>query len=152
MGKTRYLLLCLAALLFSGCSDIKTYQDTPDKNLHVHVKLKDDDERITGYLNLFAETSKCHFDYVGSVELNKSVVDIGLPPGKNLQMTFDVTRSSILGGTHDMKLSAALRVRAGYNYYAKFSWVDGMYDLKMFESLPHRSSMRKIPVDPSNGC
>ena len=152
MKTFQFMPIALAALFLIGCSAVRPFHEAPERNLHVRVKLKDDDAKIRADLDLFAKVDKCNDSYIGSVELNKPVMDIGLPIGKELHLTYSVTRNSFSGGRRTLNFLSSLTPRPGYEYYADLSWVDGMYNLEVFESQGRGKGKHRIALNPAQGC
>ena len=73
----RYVILLLAYSFLAGCSGIKTYQNTLDKNLHIKTETYSGSmfSKVRAAVDIYRVDADCKTEYEGTVQLkNPSVV------------------------------------------------------------------------------
>ena len=97
----RAALLLLA--LVAACSGLRTYPTGPGGNLAVRSQMDDD---VRASLHIHRVDAHCRTEYVGTVELDRAALLLGLPPEQTsyLVVTFDT--SSFLGGSRSTRTGA----------------------------------------------
>ncbi len=97
-----FRLVCSLSLLVAvaGCSNLKTYPNTADKNLQVQTKLSG--SFLTGveaFLHIHRLKDSCSGDYLGTVELKNGLTQVGIAPGQPTYLAFAFNTSARLGGS-----------------------------------------------------
>lgn len=145
----------LAVLLLAACSGVKTYPEAASKNVHLHTRVVDGSimTSMRADLDIFTVDAKCETSYVGTVELGKPAVDIGIPPGQLTYLVFVFSSKGMLGGVHgSTTYETLLRPRAGYEYRAEVRYVDDIYNVDLFETLPRSKQGHELPPRRLDGC
>jgi hypothetical protein len=121
----------LLLLLLAGCSGLKPYPSDPGGNLAVRSQM---DRDVRASLHIHRVDARCRTEYVGTVELDRPALTVGLPPGQTsyLVVTFDT--SSFLGGSRSTSAGALLVPRPGGRYELGARYHDGIYDVALAES------------------
>lgn len=152
--KTTWLPL-LSALMLAGCSGMKTYPDVANKNVHLRTKVVDGSVMTSMHagLDIYTVDAKCETIYVGTVELDKPAVDIGIPPGQLTYLMFVFSSKGMLGGVNSATTyETLLRPRAGYEYRAEVRYVDDIYNVDLFESQPGKKGGRELEPRRLENC
>lgn len=155
MNKRLSLFLLLVPALLAGCSGVKTYPEQPNKNMHVRTKLDAGGvmSSVRADLDIYTVDAKCETQYAGSVELDRANVDIGIPPGQPVYLMFVFSSKGMLGGVRgSTSYATLLRPRAGYEYRADVRYVDDIYNVDMFETLPQKKDGRELPPRRLESC
>jgi hypothetical protein len=152
--KTSFFLL-LAALLLAGCSGVKTYPDLASKNVHVRTKLVE--ERMFGSiradLDVYSVDAKCEAQYLGTLELDKASVDLGIPSGQQTYLVFVFSSKGMLGSAKgSTTYTTLLRPRAGFEYRADVRYVDDIYNVDLIETQPGKKSGRELEPRRLENC
>jgi len=121
----------LGLALLAGCEATRYYSGTSEKNLKVSSSLSGT-RAVMGVHRL----DGCSTVYEGIVELDKPVVDVGLPPGRPTVLVFEFYSSSLLMGNTSIKKEAMVQPRPGYRYEASVSYKDALYDVQLWEYAP----------------
>jgi len=129
MIRPAVFLLVLVAI--TGCSGIKTYPNTMDKNLFVDLK-KDRGVRVS--LDVYDVDANCRAGYRGTVQLDAKVSEVGIPTSKWLFLSFNFARSSIIFGNSSMGHGTMIKARRGKIYRAKAIYRDDMYSVEIREA------------------
>lgn len=149
------LFSLLSALLLAGCSGVKTYPDMAGKNVHVRTKLVE--ERMFGSvradLDVYSVDARCETQYLGTVELDRANVDIGIPPGQQTYLVFVFSSKGMLGSSKGSTTYATLlRPRAGFEYRAEVRYLDDIYNVDMIETQPGKKSGRELEPRRLENC
>ena len=145
----------LGAGLLTGCSGIKTYPDTSPRNLVVRTEASSGSmlakSRVSVHIHEVG--ANCSTEYLGTVQLNESTVEIGIPAGRPSLLVFNFYNSSFLGGTTgNINYETLLRPRAGYTYDAIARYRDGIYYVSIRESGARGSAGRELARRPLANC
>jgi len=133
-----YQAVIVALVLAAGCGSTKHYSDLPEKNLQVRSTLSGA-KAVMGVHKLDA---RCATEYEGVVDLDRPLVEVGLPPGRQSLLVFEFYSSSLLSGSSSTKKEARLVPRPGYRYEARVSYKDALYGVDLFE-IDSRSGARR---------
>jgi hypothetical protein len=128
-----------AALLLAGCEATRYYGGTPEKNLQVTTSLSGT-RAAMGVHRL----DKCTTYYEGVVELDRPVVEVGLPTGRPSVLVFEFYSSGLLMGNTSVKKEAMVLPRPGYRYEARAVYKDSLYDVDMREVEARTGASREL--------
>ena len=139
--------LAVAALLaLAGCGSSPPYADLPQKNLQVRTVA----QGAAVVMGVHRLDEKCFAHYEGVVQLDKPLVEVGLPPGRLSLLVFEFYSSSFLSGSRSLKREAKITPRAGYRYEALVSYQNSLYGIDLFEIDPKTGARREL--DKRRGC
>lgn len=152
ISEKKILSLLLGLLAVLGCAaGEKLYTSTAENNLRIESKLPDNGffERNAAFLYIYEVTAKCELNYIGYVGLERSLIDIGLPTGKLLQLTVEFVQGHISGsGRIRTNYSYLLQPRPGYEYTADVRNTEKLYKFSLKEG--RRGGGAKRAVEPKN--
>ena len=152
----RYIIgLLLAFSLLAGCSGIKTYQNTPYKNLHIKTETDSGSifSKVRAAVDIYRVNADCKTEYEGTVQLKISSVNVGIPSNRLSYLVFVFARSGVLSNTSStITYSTLLLPRIGYNYDIKVSYIDNIYNVVIRETDPHKKKSREIERKDLNDC
>ena len=150
-----FWLICSLSLLVTvvGCSGLKAYPNTADKNLQVNTKLSGSfltDVEATLYIHRLE--NGCVSDYLGGIDLKNGLTQIGIAPGQPAYLMFEFVTSTTLGGSSTIPYNTVLTPRAGNRYMADVSYVDRIFNVSIREigsrGTPERELERKTVSCP----
>jgi hypothetical protein len=147
-------LICTASLL-AGCFGSKTYQNTLDKNLHLHTVTDSGSwfSRVRAAVEIHRVGGDCALDYEGTVQLADSKIDIGIPPHRWSYLVFVFGRSSFFANrSGTITYETLLKARPNYHYDVAVRYKDDMYHVGIRETLPNRSTSREIEPLELSAC
>lgn len=149
------MLSIWTAGLLAGCSGIRTYPNTLDKNLHVHTATDSGSwfSRFRAAVDIHRVGEDCVLDYEGTVQLADRKIDIGLPPHRWSYLVFVFSSSSFLvnrSGT--ITQETLLKTRPNYHYQVAVQYRNDMYHVGIREILPDQSTGREIEPLPLEAC
>lgn len=148
----------MAAWLFAalaGCSGMKSYQNTPDNNLHLHTAADSGSwfSSVRAAVDIFRVGTDCETVYEGTVQLNQPTIDIGIPPNRWSELVFVFATSSFLGSrSGSMTHETLLKPRSGYQYEVQVTYKDDMYNVAVRETHPSSSVIREIERKDLRPC
>jgi len=138
-----YACLVLAA----GCSGLKTYPDAPAKNAVIRIKTDSGSflSRTRADVDLFKVNAACEAQYLGSLRLEDSPLELGLPIGDTILLAYVFSRSTFLGGRDSASvIEMMLAPRKGYRYEFEVSYLKNTYGATGVEVGPGRPSRREV--------
>ena len=130
-----------AALLLAGCEATRYYGGPPEKNLQVTTSLSGT-RAAMGVHRL----DQCTTYYEGVVDLDRPVVEVGLPIGRPTVLVFEFYSSGLLMGNTSVKKEAMLLPRPGYRYEASAVYKDSLYDVQLREIDPRGGTARDLDI------
>jgi len=89
----------LFALILSGCSGLKTYPNALDKNATIHVRTDGGTllSRTGIALDLYTVDPGCGTQYLGTLELDDSTIELGLPLHQQVRLAYVFSRDALVG-------------------------------------------------------
>ena len=100
----------LFALILSGCSGLKTYPNALDKNATIHVRTDGGTllSRIGIALDLYTVDPGCGTQYLGTLELDDSTIELGLPLDQQVRLAYVFSRDALVGTSGTTVICKAL--------------------------------------------
>lgn len=116
-------------LLTAGCSNIKTYPSTADKNFLVRTKVSG----AVATLQVHSMKGGCVVDYLGTVDLMNGISQVGIAPGQPVYLAFLFNTHRFGGGGGMVPYTTIFTPRAGSQYVADVSYADKIYYVSIHE-------------------
>jgi hypothetical protein len=141
--------------LLAGCSGIKTYPNSLDKNLQVRTSTDSGSifSRVRASLSISRVDAQCRTEYEGTVKLGQGAVQVGIPSERWSYLVFDFSSSGLLSSTSStMGQATLLKPRAGYRYDVDATYHDDIYNVVIRESRAGASDGRDIAVRRLDTC
>lgn len=136
------------ALLVACASGGKPYRnDLPEKNVSVKPALSG----VRAALHIHGVDAQCRTEYLGTLELDRPTVELGIPEDHWSYLVFDFSSSSLLRGSHRMTQQTLLRPRAGHLYEIAAAYRDNIYHVVVREAPPH-GRVRELPLQDFSAC
>lgn len=124
----------LCALL-GGCSGLKPYHSDHEKNLFITT----DTEKgffsgVDAALDIYSMANGCDTDYQGTVNLDRSQVEVGVPAGVPAYLVFRFESSAFLSNTQSsMGYDVTLYPEYGQVYDVSVSYRGDIYNVEVAE-------------------
>lgn len=128
---------CLLALflIVAGCSNIKPFPSTADKNLQIRTKVSGTIfTEVEAVLQIHSMKGGCVVDYLGTVDLKNGLTQVGVAPGQSVNLLFLFNVSSFAGGGAMMPYTTVFTPRSGTRYIADVSYADSIYYVSIHEA------------------
>lgn len=118
VSKHRIRAAALLALSLYGCSGLKTYPDTIEKNARIHVRTDGGTllSRIGIELDLYTVDAGCGSIYLGTLQLDDPTIELGLPLDRKVRLAYVFSRAAILGTSSMTVIEMMLTPRRGERY------------------------------------
>ena len=154
-GSVAVTLLLCAAQLLSACSGIKTYENSLNKNLHVHTATDSGSwfSRVHAAVDIHRVGEDCALDYEGTVQLAGPEADIGIPPDRRTYLVFVFNSYSFFynrSGT--ITYETLIKPRSNHHYDIAVSYKNDLYHVMIREIPPDRSASRELDRLALNSC
>ena len=150
----RALLLCAVALA-AGCGGAVRYPDAGEKNLAIRAETSSGSafSSVKAVLGVHAVDAQCKPTYEGYVDLDRPLVQVGVPPGRLSYLVFEFASSSFMGGRRgSITRETLLRPRPGATYDVKVSYKDDLYDVEIREIPARGGRAREIELVALGAC
>ena len=149
------LCVALAIVLCVGCSDLKTYPNTLEKNLRVQTVTRSGSvfSDVRARVDIYQIDPACRLDYEGTVDLDEPTRAIGIPTNRPSYLVFTFASSSFLGGTNSAtSQETLLEPRPGYRYDIDVRYEDNIYNVVVRERSPRRTAARELALKDLRTC
>jgi hypothetical protein len=144
------LLVVLAALvLVAGCSGLRPYPNTLEKNVFVDVKA---DRGVKVSMNVYKVEDNCDVSYEGTVRMKGERTGVGIPTGRRSFLAVNFGRSSFLMGKSSISHGALLTPRSGKVYKMKAVYTKGMYNVEIREARSADDKGRELEFKLLEDC
>lgn len=145
----------LAVSLLTGCFGIRSYPNTLEKNLHVHTAADSGSffSSVRTAVDIHRVNADCQTEYEGTVQLNTSTIDIGIPPDRWSRLVFVFASSSFLASTSGtITYETLMKPRAGHTYEVTVSYRDDIYNVSVYETQPGNPARRELERSTLTAC
>lgn len=142
------LAVACALVLLAGCAGgRKPYaEDQSARNIAIRTQASG----VRAALHVHGVDAQCRTQYLGTVDLDRPALEIGLPAGRTSLLVFDFASSSFLRGSRRVSRETLLRPRQGYRYEVEAKYRDDLHDVVVRERPPSGAS-RELPLlDPAS--
>jgi len=147
------LLLFIGSL--SGCSGIKTYPNTLEKNLLVSTSTESGSifSKVRASVSIYRVDAQCRTEYEGTVRLDNPSVAVGIPSGRWTYLVFDFSSSGFLSSSSSsVEQATLLKPRADRHYELKVSYRDEIYNVVIQEAAAAGGQVRDIELRRLDAC
>jgi hypothetical protein len=151
----RALLLSLAcSALLAGCSSLKTYQGSGEKNMLVRVKNEGGGffSSTRPDVHIFSVDAACQAQYLGTVELDQPKVEIGLPLGQTVLIEFVFSKSTFGGRAAATAVEVMATPRKGTRYEFDVAYLRNGYTATGVEFQPGQGKGREMEYRRLRDC
>jgi hypothetical protein len=145
--------IVLAAL--AACSGIKPYpNDLGAKNLEVRTAVSSGSafSSVRAELDVHGVDASCRTVYLGTVQLDRSSVAVGIPADRRSHLVFNFLSSSFLGGSRGrISREVFITPRPEQRYEADVTYRDGLYDVVLRQRL-RGGAAHEVPAADLTAC
>jgi hypothetical protein len=140
-------LACWLALALAGCAGVKSYPDNlAAKNLSIRTA-----SSARAALGIHSVDAQCRTEYLGTVALDRTSAEIGIPAERWSYLVFDFASSGLFTRQTRITLETLLKPRAGYRYEANVTYRDDLYNVVIREQSP-RGAWREVQLLDLAAC
>jgi hypothetical protein len=154
MTRITFTALTVTFCFIAGCSGLKTYQSELENNLQ--IKTQTDSGSVFSSVQAAVDIHKvnpdCSTEYTGTVQLDNSPKEIGLPSGRSSYLVFVFEKSGVFSAETSTTYNTLLRPRSGYQYIANVSYEENIYNVIINEVDPGNRKSREIEARGMHAC
>jgi hypothetical protein len=154
MTRIKYAVLVLTIWFVTGCSGLKTYHSDLENNLKITTQT--DSGSIFSSMQAAVDIHKvnpdCSTEYTGTVQLDDSSNDIGIPAGRSSYLVFVFQKSGLFSAETSTTYNTLIRPRNGYQYIAEVSYQENIYNVIINEIDPGSRTSREIETRGMYAC
>lgn len=154
MTRIKYAVLVLTIWFVTGCSGLKTYHSDLENNLKITTQT--DSGSIFSSMQAAVDIHKvnpdCSTEYTGTIQLDDSSNDIGIPAGRSSYLVFVFQKSGLFSAETSTTYNTLIRPRNGYQYIAEVSYQENIYNVIINEIDPGSRTSREIETRGMYAC
>ena len=108
---------------------------------------------VKASLDIYRVNSKCEGIYQGTVALDKEKLQVGLPSDETTYLVFRFNSSGFLSSSSGViSNETLLKARKGHRYTADVRYIDGIYNVEIFEQFPRQGKPMEVPFRHISDC
>ncbi len=154
MTRLNFTVLTFTIWFITGCSGLKTYHSDLENNLQITTQT--DSGSIFSSLDAAVDIHKvnpdCSTEYAGTIQLDDSSKDIGIPAGRSSYLVFVFEKSGIFSAETSTTYNTLIRPRNGYQYIAEVSYQENIYNVIINEVDPGNRNSRELETRGMYAC
>ena len=138
----------LAASVLAGCSGLKPYADSPEKNLHIrtHTASGSAFSSVRASVDVYRVERGCVAEYEGTVALDNADMTMGVPANRTSYLVFRFASSAFLGSSSStISYEALVNPRPGSSYDVRVRYVDNIYNVAIRDDAGHEIERQRLP-------
>lgn len=154
MTRLNFTIVAITIWFITGCSGLKTYHSDLENNLQITTQT--DSGSIFSSLDAAVDIHKvnpdCSTEYTGTIQLDDSSKDIGIPAGRSSYLVFVFEKSGFFSAETSTSYDTLIRPRNGYKYTAEVSYQENIYNVIINEVDPGNRKSREIETRGMYAC
>ena len=154
MTRLYFTIVTVTIWFITGCSGLKTYHSELENNLQITAQT--DSGSIFSNLDAAVDIHKvnpdCSTEYTGTIQLDDSSKDIGIPAGRSSYLVFVFEKSGFFSAETSTSYNTLIRPRNGYQYIAEVSYQENIYNVIINEVDPGNRTSREIETRGMYAC
>lgn len=143
----RISAILLAAGLLAGCSGMKPYADTAERNLRIRTQAESGSafSSVRASVDVYRVERGCIAEYEGTTELNRAEITMGIPAERPSYLVFRFASSAFLGSSSStISHDTLLTPRRGSTYDVRVRYVDNIYDVAIHDATGREIETRRL--------
>jgi hypothetical protein len=153
--RARVFVLPVVVALLSACSGITAYHSDLEKNLRIEAKTGSGSifHKLDIGVHVYNVDAKCQLAYQGTIRLDDSPADVGVPVNMQIYLEFYFAESAMFSDPSSViKYGIYLRPLPAQEYDAEVSYVDDLYNVRLWEKQRGSTSNRAVERWPQDDC
>jgi hypothetical protein len=145
----------LVVALTAGCSGLRPYPNTLEKNVQIRTETASGSifSSTRAQLGIYRVDAQCRIEYEGTLDLDKPVVLVGLPADRPSYLVFCFSSSSFLANTRSsIRQETLLRTRPDHSYRIDVTYRNSIYNVVVREHLPRKGGSREVALRRLGDC
>ncbi|MGD2054139.1 MAG: hypothetical protein PVG45_08525 [Gammaproteobacteria bacterium] len=154
MTRINFSVLAFTVCFITGCSGLKTYHSDLQNNLHIKTQTESGSllSSVQAAVDIHKVNPDCSTEYAGTIQLDNSPKEIGLPAGRSSYLVFVFERSGLFSADTSTTYNTLLRPRNGYQYIANVSYEENIYNVIINEIDPGSRKSREVETRGMYAC
>lgn len=108
---------------------------------------------VKAFVDIHGVKPDCTTEYIGTVKLDKPVVEIALPLKRQSYLSFVFNTSGMFSANSgSMTAGTLFKPKANYRYIAKVSYIDEIYDVVIYEMNPAGRQSKQLELMDLDAC
>lgn len=154
MTRLNFTIVAITIWFITGCSGLKTYHSDLENNLQITTQT--DSGSIFSSLDAAVDIHKvnpdCSTEYTGTIQLDDSSKDIGIPADRSSYLVFVFEKSGFFSAETSTSYDTLIRPRNGYKYTAEVSYQENIYNVIINEVDPGNRKSRELETRGMYAC
>jgi hypothetical protein len=154
-GICRATLVALSIAVSAGCSGVKTYPHSLDRNLQIRSETVTGSPlfRVRTALSVYRVDERCELEFEGVVNIDQPKMSVGIPAGRWSYLDFTFTDPSLGGDpSSSVRRETMFRPRAGYRYDIAVTYRKDVYHVAIREIAPRGGAGREVEFRDIRAC
>ncbi len=154
MTRLNFTVLIFTIWFITGCSGLKTYHSELENNLQITTQTDSGSilSSVQAAVDIHNVNPDCSTVYAGTIQLDDSPKDIGIPAGRSSYLVFVFEKSGIFSAETSTTYDTLIRPRNGYQYIAKVSYQENIYNVIINEVDPGDRTSRELVTKGMYAC
>ena len=154
MTRLNFTIVTFTIWFITGCSGLKTYENDLDNNLQITTQTDSGSifSNVQAAVDIHKVKPDCSTEYAGTIQLDDSTKDIGIPAGRSSYLVFVFEKSGFFSAETSTTYNTLLRPRNGYQYIAEVSYQENIYNVIINEVDPGKRTSREIDSKGLQAC
>ena len=154
MTRINFSVLAFTVCFITGCSGLKAYHSDAQNNLQIKTYTESGSllSSVQAAVDIHKVNPDCSTEYAGTIQLDNSPKEIGLPAGRSSYLVFVFERSGLFSADTSTTYNTLLRPRNGYQYIANVSYEENIYNVIVNEIDPGSRKSREVETRGMYTC
>jgi hypothetical protein len=155
---TKFLSRCivlLACAWLAACTSVRTYPTDGPFNFQLQATTESGSflRDVTVAVDIHRVTSDCGLEHLGRRQLGDTVQELRLPVGVQLYLDFIFLKSGRwVNDASLVRHDTLLTARAGHRYTAQVRYLNGLYEVVVYEAAPGQVQARVVERRQPDRC
>jgi hypothetical protein len=154
MTRLSFAVVIFTICFITACSAFKTYHSDLENNLQITTQTDSGSifSNVKAAVDIHKVNPDCSTEYAGTIELDDSSKDIGIPEGRSSYLVFVFEKSGFFSAETSTTYNTLIRPRNGYQYIAEVSYQENMYNVIINEIDPGNRTRHEIETRGLYAC
>ena len=138
----------LIAGVLGGCSGMKPYADTPERNLHIrtHTASGSAFSAVRASVDVYRVEHGCVAEYEGTARLDQAEMTMGIPANRPSYLVFRFASSGFLGSSSStISYETVIKPHPMSSYDVGVRYVDNIYDVAIRDEAGRQIERQRLP-------
>jgi hypothetical protein len=154
MTRINFTVLAFMVCFLTGCSGLKTYHSDLRNNLQIKTQTDSGSllSSVQAAVDIHRVNPDCSTEYAGTIQLDDSLKEIGLPADRSSYLVFVFEKSGFFSADTSTTFNTLLRPRNEYQYIANVSYEENIYNVIINEVDPGSRESREVETRGMYAC